>query len=176
MYFQLESVETIAQHIMALYSAKIFAFIKNENSLDINLERETEESAVYINTSRPGVSVLTGPQHERRIDERYLNISAKNCAYRVESYRSAGTVSSSHNSQLRCYFIRKCDFVKPDPTAEEETNIRLIGDKIFLEKATENTLDIYQDIIRQVLVRTGPVIEVFDLPNSREQRLVIGFK
>lgn len=60
MYFQLETVETIAQHIMALYSAKIFAFIKNQNSLNINLEREEEDSAVYINTSRPGISLIDG--------------------------------------------------------------------------------------------------------------------
>jgi glutamate dehydrogenase len=66
MYFQQESVDTIAQHILALYGAKIFAYIKNENVLDINLERETEDGAVYIHTSRPGVSVQSGPQHERR--------------------------------------------------------------------------------------------------------------
>lgn len=66
MYFQLESVETIAQHIMALYGAKIFAYIKNEEVLNINLEREGEDRAVYIHTSRPGVSLLTGPHHERR--------------------------------------------------------------------------------------------------------------
>jgi glutamate dehydrogenase len=60
MYFQLESVETIAQHIIALYAAKVSAYIKNQESLDINLERETEDSAVYINTSCPGVSLTEG--------------------------------------------------------------------------------------------------------------------
>jgi glutamate dehydrogenase len=69
MYFSLESVETIANHILALYGAKIFAYTKNEHELDINLERETEDGAVYIHTSRPGVSQLKGPQHERR----YIN-------------------------------------------------------------------------------------------------------
>jgi glutamate dehydrogenase len=66
MYFQVEDKETIAQHILALYGAKIFAFIKNEKSLDITLERETDEGAVYIHTSRPGISLQNGPQHERR--------------------------------------------------------------------------------------------------------------
>lgn len=66
MYFASESVESIANHIMALYGAKIFAYTKNDNGLDINLERETEEGAVYIHTSRPGVSQLYGPQHEKR--------------------------------------------------------------------------------------------------------------
>ncbi|KAJ3329151.1 NAD-dependent glutamate dehydrogenase [Blyttiomyces sp. JEL0837] len=179
MYFQVENIDTIAQHILALYGAKIFAFIKNENSLDINLERETEEGAVYIHTSRPGVSVQNGPQHERRIDARYLDNSSKGSAcYRLESFRSQGTVSSALSTQLRCYFIRKCSFVKDDPApgTAEETDMKLISDRDFLQKATENTVEIYGSVIKQVLVRTGPVIELFDVPNSREKRLVIGYK
>ena len=66
MYFMMESVDTIAQHIMSLYAAKIFAYVKNENVLDVNLEREKDDGAVYIHTSRPGVSQLSGPQHERK--------------------------------------------------------------------------------------------------------------
>ncbi|KAJ3183114.1 NAD-dependent glutamate dehydrogenase [Geranomyces variabilis] len=176
MYFQLENIETIAQHIMALYAAKISAFIKNERALDIELERETEEGAVYINTSVPGVSNIDGPQHEQRIDLRYLDHSTKTAAFRVESYRSSGTVSSSLSTQLRCYFVRKCQFVRPDPTEQESLDIQLVGDKTFLEKATENTLEIYSKVMKHALLRTGPVIEVYDIPKSRQKRLVIGFK
>ena len=79
MYFSLENVDTIANHILALYGAKIFAYTKHEErELDINLERETEDGAVYIHTSRPGVSQLTGPQHERRY---FLNVSCHMIAY-----------------------------------------------------------------------------------------------
>ncbi|KAI9183335.1 NAD-dependent glutamate dehydrogenase [Blastocladiella emersonii ATCC 22665] len=176
MYFMLESVETIANHIMALYGAKIFAFTKNENVLDINLERETEAGAVYIHTSRPGVSTTTGPQVERRIDNKYLDNSSTDKAYRLETYRSLGTVSSNLATQLRCYFVTQCQFAKPTPTAEEATDIRLVADKAFLEKATENTLDVYQNVMRQVLARTGPVIEMFEVEGSREKRLVIGYQ
>lgn len=176
LYFQLESVETIASHIMALYGAKILSYIKNQDKLTINLERESDEEAVYIHTSDPGISVIEGPQTERRIDERYLDISTKTKAYRLESFRSQGTISSFVSSQLRCYFIRKCNFVKPEPTLEEQSNIRLVSDKTFLEKATENTLKAYQKVMNQVLIRTGPVIELFELPNAREKRLIIGFK
>ncbi|KAL5039431.1 NAD-dependent glutamate dehydrogenase [Batrachochytrium dendrobatidis] len=175
-YFQQESIETIAQHIMSLYAAKIFAYIKNEKSLEINLERETDEGAVYIHTSRPGVSQLNGPKYESKIDEKYLDVSTNKQAYRLESFRSFGTVSSSLSTTLRCYFVRKCVFAKSEPTAEDEKNIKLVGDKHFLEKATDNTLEIYQNVMNQVLVRTGPVIEMFDVPNSREKRLVIGFR
>ncbi|KAH6562916.1 hypothetical protein BASA62_008844, partial [Batrachochytrium salamandrivorans] len=175
-YFQQESIETIAQHIMSLYAAKIHAYIKNEKSLEINLERETEEGAVYIHTSKPGVSLLNGPKYESKIAEKYLDVSTNKQAYRLESFRSFGTVSSSLSSMLRCYFVRKCVFAKPEPTSAEENNIHLVGDKHFLEKATENTLEIYQNVMKQVLVRSGPVIEMFDVPNSREKRLVIGFR
>jgi glutamate dehydrogenase len=174
MYFQQESIETIAQHIMSLYSAKIFAYIKNQNVLDINLERETEEGAVYIHTSQPGVSQLTGPHHEKRIDEKYLDVSGG--LYRLESFRSFGTGPTPVAAQLRCYFIRKCVFPTPQPTPEQSLEIRLVSDKTFLEKATEHTLDIYSSVMKHVLVRTGPVIEMYHVPNSKEKRLVIGFK
>lgn len=65
-YFALESVETIANHIMALYGAKILAYTKHENELDINLEKESETASVYIHSSQPGVTQLEGPQCERK--------------------------------------------------------------------------------------------------------------
>jgi glutamate dehydrogenase len=177
MYFQQESVETIGQHIMALYGAKIFAYIRSDKSLDINLERETADGAVYIHTSRPGVSNINGPKHEQKIDEKYLDVStSKGTTFRLESYRSFGTVSSVHSSTLRCYFIRKCEFVTPNPSKEQEVDIRLVSDKSFLEKAAPNTLEVYQHVMKNVLVRTGPVIEMYDVQNSREKRLVVGFK
>ncbi|TPX74221.1 hypothetical protein CcCBS67573_g04511 [Chytriomyces confervae] len=176
MYFQVEPIETIAQHILALYGAKIFAYIKNKGALDINLDRENADGAVYIHTSTPGVSVLDGPQFEKRIDQNYLDISTNETAYRVESYRSQGTVSSSISTQLRTYFVRKCEFVNPNPTGAALTDITQISDKSFLEKATTNTRDIYLSVIKHVLVRTGPVLELFDVPNSREKRLIIGYK
>jgi glutamate dehydrogenase len=172
MYFQQEAIDTIAGHIMSLYAAKIFAFIKNQNSLEINLERETEEGAVYIHTSAPGVSQLTGPQHEKRIDEKYLD--APTGTYRLESFRSFGTGAVA--SQLRCYFVKKCAFPNPKPSAEEALDICQVSDKNFWEKATDHTKEIYTNVMKQVLVRTGPVIEMFHVPNSREKRLVIGYK
>ncbi|KAI8611306.1 Glutamate/Leucine/Phenylalanine/Valine dehydrogenase-domain-containing protein [Chytriomyces sp. MP71] len=176
MYFQVEPIETIAQHILALYGAKIFAYIKNKGALEINLDRENADGAVYIHTSTPGVSVQDGPQFEKRIDQNYLDVSTKDGAFRVESYRSQGTVSSSISTQLRTYFVRKCDFVNTNPTGEQITDIGQISDKAFLEKATTNTRDIYLSVIKHVLVRTGPVLELFDVPNSREKRLIIGYK
>jgi glutamate dehydrogenase len=51
---------------MSLYGAKILAFTKNDNVLDINLEKESDDSSVYIHSSKPGVSQVKGPHVERK--------------------------------------------------------------------------------------------------------------
>lgn len=65
-YFALESVETIANHIMSLYGAKITAYTNNDKVLNINLQKEAEDSSVFIHSSLPGISQVKGPEHERR--------------------------------------------------------------------------------------------------------------
>lgn len=77
------------------------------------------------------------------MDAKYLDVSSlKGSCYRLESYRSFGTVSSTHSTTLRCYFIRKCDFITQNPTKEQSQDIRLVSDKYFLEKAAPNTIDV----------------------------------
>ncbi|CEG66380.1 Putative Glutamate dehydrogenase [Rhizopus microsporus] len=175
-YFAVESVETIANHITALYGAKILAYTKNESVVDINLEKESEDSSVYIHSSPPGVSLLQGHQCERRIDEKYLDLLGSSEAYRVESYRSNATADSGMSSQLRCYFVTKCQFNSPKPTADQERDIYQVADQNFLKKATEYTRKIYQDVMCDVLERTGPVMEMYDVPGTREHRLIIGYR
>ena len=51
-----------------------------------------------------------------------------------------------------------------------------MSDTAFLEKATENTLEIYGRMMANALRRYGPVIEVFEVEGSRERRVVIGYK
>jgi len=135
------------------------------------------DHAVYIDTSTPGVSVLQGPQYEQRMDEKYLNVSNPEKAYRVETFRSPSPLNGSDTDErLRCYFVYQCDFVNPTPD-KEETDLAVVSDKIFLQKVTPNTKKIYQDIVTAVIERrTGPVIKVFELENTPEKRLVIGYK
>jgi glutamate dehydrogenase len=142
---------------------------------DIRLDKEAADHAVYIDTSKPGVSVIGGPQYEQRIDKKYLNTSKDNVAYRVESFRSESQLPGSEDQQLRCYFVYQCEFEHPNP-GETETNIDLIGDKRFLQKATKNTKDIYQEILQFAVERTGPVIEYFDIQGSNDKRLVVAYK
>lgn len=176
MYFSVESIDVIAKHIIALYAAKMTAYLKLSSTLEVNLEQEHEDGAVYIHSSKPGVSTLVGPQYEQRIDEKYLDMSTRQRGFRLETYRSSGVVASNFMTQLRCYFIAQCNFVEPNPGPEEECDILKVSDQTFLSKATPKTLEIYQRVIAAVLERTGPLIEMHEVENSRSKRLIIGYR
>ncbi|KTW30955.1 glutamate dehydrogenase (NAD(+)) [Pneumocystis jirovecii RU7] len=175
MYFQKESVGTIANHILALYSAKIVAFSRHSKELEIRLEREDDDHAVYIDTSVPGETNLKGPLYEKRIEELYLNNNSSK-AYRLETFRSSGVINTYTKQQLCSYFVTKCDFVNPFPSKEELSDLRVVSDKTFLEKVTQRTFNIYQGVVESVLNRTGPVIEMYEIDGTRERRIVIGYK
>lgn len=113
------------------------------------------------------------------IDELFFNKSTPENCYRLETYRSTGAVSANTPQQLRCYFISRCSFPAAPPatiSADGQTDIRAVSDASFLEKASANTLEIYQRVMRAVERRYGPVIEVFEVEGSRERRMVIGYK
>ncbi|GAA5944097.1 hypothetical protein JCM1841_002989 [Sporobolomyces salmonicolor] len=188
-YFQLTRPQEVADHVESLYGAKVQAHASHQDYLEIKLEKESDNSAVYIFTSPPGVSLESGPKYEQRIDDKYLDISSATTAWRLESYRAAPVAPSDAGDaqavaqQLRSYFVSKCDFVDaPDValTAEElaqpGVDIRRISDKTFLEKATANTLDIYQELMDEALRRMGPVVAAYDVEKSRERRIVIAYK
>jgi glutamate dehydrogenase len=107
-----------------------------------------------------------------------LDHSTPENAYRLETFRSAGSISATASQQLRCYFVTKCKFPakQPQATPGSKTDIRSVSDSVFLEKATTNTLDIYQKVLWNVESRYGPVFEVFEVEGTRERRLVIGYK
>lgn len=175
-YFATESIENIVSHIHSLYGAKVAAYARDDKKLDIRLDRESEDHAVYIDTSLPGVSNLTGPQYELRIDNKYLNSSNPQNAYRVETFRASGAGQYADQSeQLRCYFVYKCNFFDPF-VADDEIDLAKISDKSFYEKATEHTKVIYQSIIAKAVKRSGPVIQHFEVEGARERRVIIGYR
>lgn len=90
-----------------------------------------------------------------RIDELFLDNSTPQNAYRLETFRSAGSISATASQQLRCYFVTKCHFPSKPPalTAEGKTDIRSVSDSSFLEKATKNTLDIYQQVCTDSMIQ-----------------------
>lgn len=176
MYFSTESIEAIANHIHSLYAGKVAAYARDDKMLEIRLDKETVDHAVYIDTSKPGVTTMGGPQYEQRIDSKYLNGSHNGSSYRLETFRSTSKLPGGQEQQLRCYFVYKCDFANPHPDPFE-TNIEVIGDKKFLQKTTAKTKEIYQEILQLASDRAGPVIEVFDQEGKvKEKRLVIAYK
>ncbi|EEQ31789.1 NAD-dependent glutamate dehydrogenase [Microsporum canis] len=175
MYFQTETVEAITSHILSLYAAKVAAYARDDKRLEIRLDKEAEDHAVYIDTSRPGVTTTDGPRYEQRIDEKYINGATPADSFRVETFRSSSPLPDNSEQQLRCYFVYKCQFGNPNP-GPEETNIEVVGDKLFLQKATDNTKAIYQELLINAVARSGPVIEMFEIEGSREKRLVIAYR
>lgn len=59
---------------------------------------------------------------------------------------------------------------------KKRTDIRSVSDRVFLERASENTLEIYQQAMWNVESRYGPVIEKFEVEGTNERRVVIGYK
>ncbi|GAA6024717.1 hypothetical protein JCM11491_005166 [Sporobolomyces phaffii] len=189
-YFSLTSPQEVADHVESLYGAKVQAHAAHQDYLEIKLEKESENSAVYIFTSPPGVSLENGPKYEQRIDEKYLDISeSSKAAWRLESYRAAPAAPAANGAdqgavaqQLRSYFISKCEFVdaaaslSPEELSKPGVDIRKMADKTFLEKATDNTLEIYQELVDEAQRRMGPVVAAYDVEKSRERRLVIAYK
>ena len=173
--FQTESVDAIVSHILSLYAAKVAAYARDDKRLEIRLEKEAPNHAVYIDTSRPGISNAGGPKYEQRMDEKYINGSTHDNSYRVETFRSSSSLPGDAEQQLRCYFVYKCLFNGPNPDPEE-TNIEVVGEKTFLQKATPKTKAIYQEILINAVARSGPVIEMFEIEGSREKRLVVAYR
>ncbi|KAI1808739.1 NAD-specific glutamate dehydrogenase [Daldinia bambusicola] len=176
-YFQMESADVIATHITSMYAAKVAAYARVDKREEIRLDMEATDHAIYIDTSEPGKSSLHGPRFENRLEAKYLDNVDPNKRFRVETFRSPGTISNDPSSKasLRCYFVYQCQFVDPNPEPGE-TRLEIISDRMFLTKATKNTKQIYDDIIKLAVARTGPVIEVFDIEGSEEKRLVMAFR
>jgi glutamate dehydrogenase len=175
MYFSTESVEAVASNILSLYAAKLAAFARDDKKLEIRLAKEATDHAVYIDTSTPGISYIEGHRYEQRIDEKYINGSTPEHSYRVESFRSSNALPENPDQSLRCYFIYQSKFANPTPSPDE-TDIEVIGEQTFLQKATKHTKAIYQEIISHAVSREGPVIEIFDMEGTREKRLVIAYR
>lgn len=123
-----------------------------------------QDGATYIHTSAPGITDTEGRQYERLIDQKYLDTPTP---YRLETYRATGNVSDSIAQQVRCYFVSRASFADdedydkdekqssavPDHESVKDLDIRKVSDAVFLDKATKNTLDIYEQVMREALTR-----------------------
>lgn len=176
-YFELETTAVIADHITSLFAAKVAASSRQDRREEIRLDMEAKDHAIYIDTSEPGKSAIGGPRFETRLESKYLDGNLTD-RFRVETFRSPGVLVEKPGGSkvsLRCYFVYQCQFVEPN-AAPTETRLEVISDRMFLAKATDNTKQMYREIIEVAVSRTGPVIEVFDHAGSQEKRLVVAFR
>lgn len=176
-YFQIESVDVISNHITTLYAAKVAAVVRDDKREEIRLHLETDDRAIYIDNNEPGVSSSQSPRYEQRLAAKYLDGSATNKHFRVETFRAPSNLTRNPASKapIRCQFVYRCQFVEPNPSPQE-TRLQIIGDRTFLAKVTENTLQIYQEIVDLAVNRTGPVIQAFDVEGSHEKRIVVAYR
>ncbi|GAB7360944.1 hypothetical protein MBLNU230_g0928t1 [Neophaeotheca triangularis] len=175
MYFSTESVDAIVSNIHSLWAAKVAAYARDDKQLEIRLDKEAADHALYIDTSKPGVSTPDGPKYEARLESKYLDGSRGANSYRVETFRSSSKLPGDTEQQLRCYFVYQSIFKNSKPAADE-TRVEELADVRFMQKATKNTLEIYQQTMDKAVSRTGPVIELFDIEGTREKRVIVGFK
>ncbi|KAJ7433163.1 hypothetical protein B0H11DRAFT_1620762, partial [Mycena galericulata] len=170
-YFANESPTVISDHIIALYAAKNQAYTKHEESVVIDLEKINDAGAGATFIQPSGVTSTEGPGAacEARIDDLFLDTEIP---YRLETFRSQGAVSATASQQLRCYFVSRCAL---SPLPKEDTDdIRAYSDPVFLEKASENTLAIYQSAKQAVKERRyGPVLSHYQVEGTRQHRLII---
>ncbi|RTE69591.1 NAD-specific glutamate dehydrogenase [Fusarium euwallaceae] len=175
-YFHIETPAVISTHITSLYAAKVAAFAREDKQEEIRIDMEANDHAIYIDTSIAGKTHVGGPRYEERLEAKYID-HAGSSKYRVETFRSPAVLSPDSKATLRCYFVYQCQFqTPPEQTDPKETNLEKIADQGFLQKATANTKQIYQDIIELAVGRAGPVIEVFDIEDTDEKRMVVAFR
>ncbi|RSL38796.1 NAD-specific glutamate dehydrogenase [Fusarium sp. AF-6] len=175
-YFHIETPAVISTHITSLYAAKVAAFAREDKQEEIRIDMEANDHAIYIDTSIAGKTNVGGPRYEERLEAKYID-HAGSSKYRVETFRSPAVLSPESKATLRCYFVYQCQFqTPPEQTDPKETNLEKIADQGFLQKATANTKQIYQDIIELAVGRAGPVIEVFDIEDTDEKRMVLAFR
>lgn len=172
-FFGRQSVEDIVSHIHALYSAKIDAFAsKSENekfNTFIHHKRESSDHAVYFDTSKPGSVESKLTNYEERIDSKYLDQLEK--SYRVESFSAPLILndsiksSSIENTVIRAHFVY-----------ENKFNSDSIYDETFSKIVSTHTKNLYNEVSNNVLNSTGPIIKHFQIENSDEHRVIIGYK
>ncbi|CCM05513.1 uncharacterized protein FIBRA_07738 [Fibroporia radiculosa] len=173
-YLQAESIDVISDHIIALFGAKVLAYTK---MILLHSQLIWRRSTRTVRrSSNPGRLRRKGlVRRENRIDGLFLDKSTPDNIFHLETYRSQGSISVTASQQLRCYFVTGCNFPPASASSDRRTDIRTVSDPV-LEKASENTLEIYPRVMWNVESWYGPVIEVFEVEGSRERRLVIGYK
>ena len=163
-YFHTTPRVLIARHILSLYAAKVLARTSGE-AVDLHLESETEEMAIYACRE----DAKTALAIERRIE-------AKFPSHRLQSYQSRCSAHGDDpDARLRLYFLTPPKFSVEDVDAEE-TDMRRIGADDFLANATAKTKERYEGVVKLAVERLGEVIKVFPRPEKKTKQIVVAHR
>jgi len=186
-YFETHSEEEIAQDISSLYSAKCLAHVTGSD-LELKLSSSRQGKATFASRSIPGSSVSPCLPIEHSIELDYLgsgyeqsgkykvkSSSGNEKRWRVQCYRTQGTVAPDSNVHLRFYFLSEP--VYPDPkVSEKETDLEKVSDKEFLRNVPGYLRKLYQDTLTQAVNQMSPVIHLIETDVKDERLLIIGYR
>ena len=158
-YFKTTPVRAIADHIEALKAAEIISSHRQDRVLEIDLVTERKNEAVYLVDDFH----LRARNVENRIEKKYPH-------HRVHSYRTLGKAMGIEH--LRMYFVYKPKHKIPR-LAPEETDLKKIACKIFLQTTTEETRRRYQEVLEKSKGWETPLIEVSKTQDRRELRIMV---
>jgi glutamate dehydrogenase len=158
-YFRTTPVETIACHIEALRAAEILATLRREKVVRIDFQTEHENEALYL-VEEDQVRAI---KIEERIEDRYPH-------YRLQSYR---TLRKARGLQhLRMYVVYKPQYAT-DKVLPDETDLRKVADKTFLNTVPKDTQDRYKSLLERARGWESPLIDVTPVPKDKEVRISV---
>jgi len=158
-YFETTPLRTISAHIEALKAAEIMAAVKAGVEFDIDLKTESKKEALYLVVDEHDKA----REIERRIENKYPN-------FRVQSYRTSGKTAG--RKHLRMYLVYKPK-ISLDEKQSEETDLKKIACKDFLETTTKKTYERYQRVMVQTKGWETPLIEVSLKKETNEHRIMV---
>ncbi|KAL6065909.1 NAD-specific glutamate dehydrogenase [Balamuthia mandrillaris] len=176
-YFYQYTASFIAQHIQSIFASKMLSMVTG-GEIKIDIKHETEDEAIFMCNSVPGSAQSPAMSIEEKIGRHYLATEGTYNNYRVQVYRSKGTISPDSTSQLRIYVVSRAKYALPreEMEASIETDLNKVGDLSFLKLASQWTHDAYQSILDKAVQCSGPVIEFLEPVEVKERRLIICYK
>lgn len=179
-YFASMTSTEIAQHVTALYAAKVLYAMAPAGSLSLRLRQESERGALYMVPSVLDSATPPSLEIERHIEQEYFKEGSasgssrlgKGQAFRVQVYRTAGPVADGSETKIRLFLVRRSSF------PESGEGLEGIADQEFLRNASENTRQAVAAILKRAEDSLGPVTQVLDVAGSdgKEVRLLVAYR
>ena len=192
-YFRSMDPETIARHITGLYAAKLLNDASADPSpLNLRLVQEKPTGAMYIVPSLPNNRKKNPSESiEYRIEQEYLQEGfylpkeelCDGGAYRVQVYRTWGTVSEDSDTKLRLFFVQKCNLPEYNQSDKSLNNGKIvlkdIADSRYVHASSEDSQKPLVEALEEAKNRLGPVVRIIEIPSDgkhEEIRMVVAYR